>query len=65
MKTLIATPTVSAGNANAYVHNSGIHKANGYVNKAQIQTTTTVRHEPAVPFAQGQPLTCRIPTMPR
>jgi hypothetical protein len=62
VKTLIATfalaaLAVSAGNANAYVNKSRIHKAYGHVNKSPIQTATTVRPEQFAPLtAKGGPL---------
>jgi hypothetical protein len=62
VKTLIATfalaaLAVSAGNANAYVNKSRIHKAYGHVNKSPIQAATTVRPEQFAPLtAKGGPL---------
>jgi hypothetical protein len=62
MQTLIATfalaaLVVSAGNANAHVNKSRIHKLYGYGNKSSIQTTTTVRHEQVTPLtAKGEPI---------
>lgn len=55
MKALIATfalaaLALSAGNADAYVNKSRIHKAFAYVDKSPIQTTT-VRHEQAAPLS--------------
>ena len=62
VKTLIAifalaALAVSAGNANAYVNKSRIHKAYGHVNESPIRTATTVRAEQFAPLtAKGGPL---------